>query len=252
MDDPRINAAILLTHVPLGLWEMNAAFQITTSTGTGTCFLNSDRKGYCFLTASHLVEGVHSGDTVYLGHQDGLVPWTIRAIHHSPTGHDIAAFTVDMKVVAPKFEPLDPPGLMPGQPMKFLGYPHGLQTNFPNPNGYLSPLVRTAFFSGIIEVEGKSILVLDGFNNPGYSGGPVFTTNDQGFPQLFGVISGFRFEKPELGSVYRKSGNKIEKHEDFFVNLNSGMIYAVGIGEIQDLLDSMDDRLTDGQLAGDQ
>lgn len=225
MIDPRINAALLLTHVPIGTSQMNYTFQIKTSRGTGTCFLANDDNGFFFVTAAHIVEGTLKGDTIYLAHKDGWISQCIREIRKSPSGYDIAAFTTEMKVVGviPKF--LDPPGLMPGQPMAFLGFPHGLQTNYPNANGYLSPLVRTAYFSGVVEINGLRMLILDGFNNPGYSGAPVYTTNDQGDAQLFAVISGFKFENPDLGSVHKRTEDGVTKLPDLFVNLNSGMIY---------------------------
>ena len=86
------------------------------------------------------------------------------------------------------------------------------------------PLVRTAYFSGIVNLDGHDIMLLDGFNNPGYSGGPVFTVGLDGKPALAGVISGYRFEIESHGAIYQKNPDGQETAlPDLYVKPNSGM-----------------------------
>lgn len=70
-------------------------------------------------------------------------------------------------------------------------------------------------------------VVLDGINNPGFSGGPIFHCGlGQTEPSLFGVVNGYRFEQYSQGQVFKKVGENFEPIEDTYVKRNSGIIYA--------------------------
>ena len=84
-------------------------------------------------------------------------------------------------------------------------------------------------------------MVLDGVNNPGFSGGPTFHqqyNEDNPAVDVVGMIKGFRFEKEKLGQVFTRSGpvgKSVQPERDLFVRTNSGMIYACRRRHIEEL-----------------
>lgn len=128
-----------------------------------------------------------------------------------------------------------------GSELRFVGFPHGL-SNLPisEGNDWRLGLVRTAYLSGIVQESFGKRWILDGMNNVGYSGGPVFAETDDGGHTILGVISGYRTENTDTGMVYRKTETGDEPTGDFFVKrLNSGFIYAFGRGQIEEAFASL-------------
>jgi hypothetical protein len=86
-----------------------------------------------------------------------------------------------------------------GQECSFLGYPFAntWTATFQNSTKYKMPFIKNCHISGLIRVAGVAVLVLDGINNPGFSGGPVLyhTGPDQ---VVLGVISGYHSEPGEV------------------------------------------------------
>ncbi len=230
----------LMADVALSSLQMGFAFSLRTQIGTGTCFLYGKEEGCFFVTTKHLIAGVKVGDDIFMSHTTGWIPQKVLAIFVHPSGYDVAAIVTD-KEVSGKADYDSTFTVMPGQPLKFLGFPHGLNSNYPSESNYSTPLVRTAHFRGIIDLEGLQITILDGFNNPGYSGGPVYCCGDDGLPKLFGIISGYRYETEAHSSVYKKNDQgDYEPTQDYIVRSNSGMIYVVGMNACIPLFATID------------
>ena len=231
----RANVINALADVALSSNEMEYAYRVRTASGTGTCFLYGDKRGFFFVTAAHILKAVKAGGNVLFSHESGWLPQKVEAIFCHPSGHDIAAFVTDQPIGG-KSDFDNDFLVMPGQPLKFLGFPHGLQSNYPSQFGYHTPLVRSAHFSGVTLINGQATTILDGFNNPGYSGGPIYGCGADGLPKLFGVISGYRHEAETHSKVYcRNEVGEIEQASQYFVQANSGMIYAIGKREYLEL-----------------
>jgi len=124
-----------------------------------------------------------------------------------------------------------------GQECSFLGFPYtsAWTATFSNSGQYKMPFIKHCYISGIITTAANAhILVLDGINNPGFSGGPVLfhTGPDQ---VVLGVISGYRnepgevhsIEIPELPTAVQAPDNKKPKYtKKDVVDLNTGIIIA--------------------------
>ena len=134
---------------------------------------------------------------------------------------------VDVSVLAPA-KAMSPPklpivasgdGATYGQDLYFLGFPYGILSHvILGDEGYPPPLVKKALLSAF---DGD-VLLLDGHNNPGFSGGPVVFGRGGAIPDsIAGVISGYRFE-PE--PVYLKQ----EKTPLTYLH-NTGIIIAYKI-----------------------
>lgn len=71
-----------------------------------------------------------------------------------------------------------------GQDIYFLGFPYGLQSDVGELNSNLPmPLVKKGIVSSFLFENPRKVLLLDGHNNPGFSGGPVIYRNVCELPQ---------------------------------------------------------------------
>ena len=147
-----------------------------------------------------------------------------------------------------------------GQDAYFLGFPYGISMakwsalNLERP----FPFTAKASISASVQEDGAEVLLLDGRNNPGFSGGPVvFRDVLQEKPAFYlaGVVSGFRPElvavtEPELVTSpkqlkgvepwrirKRKDGKTVVLRDtDKMVPTNTGIVIAYHIQPAIDLI----------------
>lgn len=218
----------------------------------GTMFsIEVDSREY-WLTAKHILTGRKSGPagevnekTVSLDVLDPIgdtIKWNTDQFSVIDPGKD-----VDIVILVPATDLL--PGIpLPslkvssgsygmGEECSFLGFPYAntwtaiFSTS--NPIPYKMPYIKHCYISGIIR-QPSPILVLDGINNPGFSGGPVLyhTGTDQ---VVIGVISGYHNEPGEVHSIevpdtptaVQTPESKKPTRKMDVVDLNSGIIVAV-------------------------
>jgi hypothetical protein len=110
-----------------------------------------------------------------------------------------------------------------------LGFPYGLYTTFGDQGGVA--LVKHAYVSARVNCaaiyqdgdKDQEFLLLDGFNNPGFSGGPIVAPDmfspftNMRMQKLIGVIAGFRGEAGALNV----GGNAVPNAS---TTLNTGII----------------------------
>lgn len=217
--------------------EMTTCFQVEIRGNTGTAFIRGSGTNTYFVTAAHVVGELKAGDRIKINRVNGWLEVEVASVSLHPDGYDVAAFTT----IGPKSMPIqfsqELPALSPGAELKFLGFPHGLSNSFPSATGFSTPMVRTAFFSGVYTEANHEYLVLDGFNNPGYSGGPIYGHSKSGNSVLVGVISGYRVEHISHSGVFKTdhTGKEIQIM-DTYVKPNSGMILATALGKMSGFL----------------
>jgi S1-C subfamily serine protease len=209
-------------------FEVSLVFNCSFSNGAGTCFCWNDSKGTFFATAAHLLRGAASGDQVRLRTADGHRNLRLTDIVFADGGVDICVFATSnfrLRWTAPIRDDSSII-LQLGDDVLFLGFPHGLSNTVVGINHFVTPLARKATFSGEALVGNARTMILDGFNNPGYSGAPVFAMSDEGHLVPVAVISGYRFESVSHASVFRSVDGEEHQLPDTYVKPNSGMIYA--------------------------
>jgi hypothetical protein len=171
---------------------IHRTFRIRCGDSVGTGFtIDVDSKQY-LVTAKHVVQtfGATSGLEVFGNGLWSPVPATLVA--HGADG-------VDVSILAPA-APMSPPnlpvvassdGIAYGQDVYFLGFPYGVLSRIIlGDAGHPLPLVKKALLSCFAD----EMYLLDGHNNPGFSGGPVVFRPGGGFPNcVAAVISGYRF-----------------------------------------------------------
>jgi hypothetical protein len=220
---------------------MFKTLMIKTKTETGTMFsIEVDGREY-WLTAKHILTGRQSGPAGEIGEKtaslDVLDPIG-DSIKWNPTRFTVIdpGKDIDIVVLVPgaKLQDIGLPSLKVssgdfgmGQECSFLGFPFaGTWTaTFSNSTRYKMPFIKHCYISGIIR-QPTAILILDGINNPGFSGGPVLyhTGADQ---VVIGVIAGYRHEPTEVYSLEMPSTpTAMQTTKKNVVNQNTGIIFA--------------------------
>lgn len=222
---------------------VNRVFNISYGEGWGTAFLLSDKAGSFFVTAKHVVSGLAKDDKLEIRMAKETKFFTVSSAAHS-ADHDLSIFALGNLGTPVDYDlKVEDTALWLGDSLYFLGFPHSLANTYPNSAGFLTPLVRSAVFSGVITLGGRETLILDGFNNPGYSGAPVIQPREDGRVGIVGIVTSYRVEQGGHASVYERSlDGAVNVHPSLFVRPNSGMIYVVSAAEIKRLRSSLDTR----------
>jgi len=213
---------------------ISRVYQFRFGKGTATCFtLDFDSKQY-LVTAKHAVEGIKDEDEIEIQRDQkwNRVGISVIGVHETA---DVAVLKLPMIIRSYPADP-SPDKMSYGQEVYFLGFPYQLRddTGSEVNRKFPFPLVKRAILSGTTSNNGSEIFLLDGINNPGFSGGPVVFVpngeerNKQRF-KIMGVIASYRYEKlPVL------------RHGDgatpFYVKGNTGIIQAYNIKNVIELI----------------
>ena len=110
----------------------------------------------------------------------------------------------------------------------FLGFPYGLWFDVGELNaGFPMPLVKRATVSAIYLESGW--MLLDGHNNPGFSGGPVVRRWNGREHVVVGVVSGYR---SETSRVVDGSGNP----GPYSYVMNTGIVVVYDSRKLNELI----------------
>lgn len=195
---------------------LQRTYQLQHKGALGTCFtIDVDRKQY-LVTAKHCLDDFDPTD-FQLFHDGQWKHLNVSLVGYGTHNADIAVLKADQQL-SPDF-PLEPSlsNVVLGQDAYFLGFPYGLRSEAGNINrSFPLPLVKSCIISAI-QTFGRDLqeVLLDGHNNPGFSGGPVvFSPLGNASPnyQVGAVISAYRFQPEEIlhqdqptGLVYRSN-----------------------------------------------
>jgi hypothetical protein len=180
---------------------------VRVGTETASAFtIDVDGKQYV-LTAKHFVDKLAANDFIEYSRAGKWIRLPVQIFKcDDPT--DIAVLVAPYQLTTVFEFPIDTSKISYGQDVYFLGFPYGITLNGTNVNGTLPlPFIKRATYSGTFPLNPERhsvLLLLDGYNNPGFSGGPIVYKDP--FSQsldykLLGVVSGFQ---PELTDVMEK------------------------------------------------
>ena len=171
----------------------------------GTAFSIDYRGDLYLVTARHVVAELPAGRTTIQIWQSGQ--WKdlsiVRTTFPASADVDIAVLSTEEKVSVP-FHILvsaTDEGPTMGQQVWFLGYPFAdpkLTTPFLNQQ--VLPFIKRGTMSAIDgSNQSAVVLYIDGFNNPGFSGGPIiyWDFKKQAY-RIFGVVKGYRTETAKI------------------------------------------------------
>jgi hypothetical protein len=203
-------------------------FHIKYGSGTGTCFtIDIDGKQY-FVTAKHVVENLNDNDEVELYFKNNWVKAKTKLIGHS-TKSDVSVFAIEQYIDGHPL-PATIAGIVYGQDIYFLGFPYGIKSEVGALNReFPLPLVKKGILSAMFFDQPGKYFLIDGHNNPGFSGGPVVykvpNTNDF---NVGGIISAYRYE---LESTFLN-----DNPTPIQIKTNTGIVIAYNIDNALELI----------------
>jgi hypothetical protein len=199
--------------------------------GTGTCFVFDHLGKQYLVTARHVVEGIKEEDIVQISANEKWIPIGVKLVGHSSV--DVSVLAPSQKLAHPEMR-LDPTigNFYIGQEVFFAGFPlemQGLRFRSPFP----MPLLKRAVISGSAgSIEAGDPIYLDGHNNPGFSGAPVY----------FKVLGEDRFKVSMVVASYTATKDPVydgsDNPTDMTVWSNSGIMAAYSIKEAINLIES--------------
>lgn len=193
-----ISSVLAQDAVP-GEMLLQRTFFIKVGKVAGTAF-TIDYQGKLYLvTARHLVAGLPERNAIVQVRRADK--WedlhTVKTIFPSSSDVDIAVFETGEKASQPFNVTLmgKTDGVTMGQQVWFLGYPfEGMGSRTHDDKSTVIPFMKRGTMSAIDGANPDAVvLYIDGFNNPGFSGGPiVFWNFTRHTYQILGVVMGYR------------------------------------------------------------
>ena len=177
----------------------NRVFHVKYGDSTGTAFTVDVEGRQYLVSAKHVFPGVTGTFNIGIFYKSEWIALTVSLVGVASEDADVVVLAA-CQILSPPFEmPVGDLGMTLGQDVYFLGFPFGLSTDASTINSNLPlPLVKKACISGRVGTKENGIWLLDGFNNPGFSGGPVVARKPFGSIQdplhVIGIISGYRFQ----------------------------------------------------------
>lgn len=177
---------------------LNRTFHLKCGARRGSCFsLDVDGRQYV-LTAAHVVKALKDRAVVEILHGGKWKPLDVVVVGYGPPQVDVAVLALKFRITLPELI-LEPTiaGLTTGQDAYCLGFPHGEWGGGAQAQKFPVPFVKKTTVSCLPDASSAArCLFLDGYSNPGFSGGPVvFRENKQPDLKVAAVVSSFQYEQ---------------------------------------------------------
>jgi S1-C subfamily serine protease len=201
------------------------------------------------ITSKHLVGPIKEGDSVEIFHESQWKSVRVKPLYMESSDVDIIILVLPMQISPSHPLELGSDGLIVSQNVYFLGFPFGLNLDGRTlNNGYPLPLVKHGVCSGFYFSPNKySLVLIDGINNPGFSGGPVVYVDQatRGL-KVAAVVSAYRNQEDKVLRRVKKQPSKKtnEKNNtketlietDMIVRSNAGIIISYSINSALDVI----------------
>jgi hypothetical protein len=167
--------------------------------------IDVDNRQY-LISAKHFLVELKESDHIEIFHDSQWKRLEVKRI-------DLKNPKIDILVLAPAVQLSPPLGLQPSidniilsQNVFFLGFPFGMKDEAKAINNYFPlPFVKRGIVSAMdFDNKEEKILYVDGYNNPGFSGGPiVFVDLKEKKLKVAAVVSGYRMQLADI-YIYEK------------------------------------------------
>ena len=206
---------------------------IRRDNSVGTAFtLDHGGKQY-LVTARHVVEGIASGERIFVVHEGQRKPVKIQVVGVGEGDVDVAVLACQQQLSP--MHPLEPNAadLTYGQQSYFLGFPFGWNSGGEDINhGWPLPFVKAGIIGAMSLSSPVKIICIDAHVNEGFSGGPVVFSppGRQNVLRVAGVVVGY----PKCFQPV------VDDHENPFARAeeNPGIVVAIGIQHVVALIEA--------------
>lgn len=209
---------------------VDRVFQIAVGNATATAFSLDVGERQYLVTAKHVAESISGPATVKIRHGEAWSEIPVDLVGHSDVDVSVLCAAVQLTDREMKIDAA-PGGFFAAQDVYFAGFPLGIEgVNLASP--FPAPLVKKATISGAAGNGYKHPFYLDGHNNRGFSGGPVYL-KIQGKEQfvISMVVSSFIYS---CEAVHDDKAHPTGLH----VQQNSGIMQAYSIRNALELIDA--------------
>jgi S1-C subfamily serine protease len=198
----------------------------------GTCFIINHKSSQYLVTERHIFQDVNNDTEVIISVEGAFINKTLtaRILFHDIEGVDVAILEIE-KLYRGEVLKLNPSSdFLIGQESIFLGFPL-YEFLFSSTSIGKTALVKKAIVSGRLLEDNLIRILLDGHNNPGFSGGPIVSHNGRVNEQfIIGVVSGYYNQKNIDKFIID------DKEIEIITNANSGIIITYPCEYIIDIL----------------
>ena len=206
---------------------LERTFKIQFGNRRATCFTIDFEKRQYIIASKHLVGSIVGQSSIEIIRGGTWENLPIKLVGHADGDVDISVLAAET-LISPTHSltlpPSDPTaaGMILGQDVYFLGFPFDIVSDatLESNKNFPLPFVKKAILSQTV----KGTIMLDGHNNPGFSGGPVvyYPKNDRSSDlSVAGVVYGFRHA---LGQVYPDQERK-ESPIGYYL-YNTGIVHV--------------------------
>lgn len=208
---------------------------VTFGDSLGTGFTIEVEGRQYLVTARHVAAGPESNGPLRIVEDGVLVPVPNLGLRvPDDPGIDVAVVALASQLTHALPFPATMAGLTWGQDVYFLGYPFGLQSSILDDRGRSLAFVKHAQHSGeYTDESGNKLVVLDGMNVPGMSGGPVvFRESGSAAFKALGVVQSYlKHSAPVLDEAGSKTPMTVVS--------NPGIVFAYDIAHAVRLASTM-------------
>ncbi len=208
-----------LTTTPL----IGATIHLKYKNNAGTSFIVSINGSKYLITAKHIFKenniNIKNGSPIKfeIESASGWIAKYGKVLTHSNDFVDIAVIDLSENDKSKNTFQIGQDFIV-GQTIFFTGFPFNLSMAYGS--GFLNPLLKRGMVSGIgIDENNVKTIYIDAINNMGFSGGPVFTFENNSL-NIIGVVSGYFSNKQKL----------------FENELNSGIMVAIDINYVYEII----------------
>lgn len=211
--------------IPINI--LQRTFHISYNGATGTGFTIDVEGRQYLVTAKHVVNGLTPESSIDVMRDGAWQGIDIGEVWHSPTGADVALLSLKNQL-SPSHQVVvgNSASYFLSQQIYFLGFPFGLhmEAGIIN-NRYPVPFVKTGIVASFSSVIGGSQLIYcDGYNNPGFSGGPIVTVSAQQQVTVIAVVSAYRYNEDPVLLNGASTGLTYQA--------NTGLVIGYGVEEL--------------------
>ena len=216
-------------------------FHIKWRNSLGTAFAIDHLGKQYLITARHVVEGIPVYDVIAINHEQKWKNINVKLVGTGADQIDVTVLSCSQQLSPPLLLEASAANIIFFQPVYFLGFPFGWTWDAgPITKPYFPmPFAKTGILSAAS--EGSSLFFIDGYNNKGFSGGPVVFqphNNPSHDFQAAGIVVNY---PASLNPIVDENSCPIlnqNKKPSGYIQENTGFVVAVNIKHAIELIDA--------------